>query len=103
MRAAARRTDFPHPAALTTAPQQFFARCRYPPAPFDVIVEGAPGVFTDSKEHTVKYMLVMRQKSTAQDTSADTDMESMINAMGKFNEAMMSAGVLAGGGVLDEA
>ncbi|HIW69239.1 MAG TPA: YciI family protein [Candidatus Dietzia intestinipullorum] len=51
----------------------------------------------------MKYMLVMRQKSTAQDTSADTDMESMINAMGKFNEAMMSAGVLAAGEGLADA
>lgn len=51
----------------------------------------------------MKYMLVMRQKASAQEGSADIDMEAMIDAVGRFNEAMMSAGVLAAGEGLSDA
>lgn len=51
----------------------------------------------------MKYMLVMRQKASAQEGSAGIDMEAMIDAVGRFNEAMMSAGVLAAGEGLSDA
>lgn len=43
------------------------------------------------------YMLIMRATETALAASAELDMESIINAMGAYNESMMEAGVMVGG------
>lgn len=50
----------------------------------------------------MKYMLIMRSNQGAIDASADIDFEEIINAMGKYNEALMTSGVLlAGEGLAD--
>lgn len=45
----------------------------------------------------MKYMLIMRTTDEALAASKDLDFESIINAMGAYNESMIKAGVLAGG------
>lgn len=42
----------------------------------------------------MKFMLIMRDTQQAVDAMADVDMETVINAMGAYNEKMMKAGVL---------
>ncbi|KAA9131177.1 YciI family protein [Microbacterium caowuchunii] len=49
-----------------------------------------------------KYMLIMRNSGSTQDY-ADMDFESVVNAMGAYNESMMKAGVLLGGDGLTDA
>ncbi len=50
----------------------------------------------------MKYMLIMRVTDAAVEASADIDFEEIINAMGRYNESMMNAGVLlAGEGLTD--
>lgn len=49
-----------------------------------------------------KYMLIMRN-SGAVEKLEDMDFEATINAMGAYNEAMIGAGVLAGGDGLTDA
>lgn len=44
-----------------------------------------------------KYMLIMRTTDEALAASKEIDFEEIINAMGAYNEALMNAGVLAGG------
>lgn len=50
----------------------------------------------------MKYMLIMRTTDAAQQAGADVNFEEIINAMGAFNEAMINAGVLAGGDGLSD-
>lgn len=50
-----------------------------------------------------QYMLIMRSSQAAEEASKDLDMEAVINAMGAFNESMMEAGVMVGGGGLSNA
>jgi hypothetical protein len=51
----------------------------------------------------MKHMLIMRATQEAKDNYADMDFEAIINAMGAYNEAMMTAGVMvAGDGLADE-
>jgi len=50
-----------------------------------------------------KYMLIMRSTAEALEASKDVDFEEIINQMGAYNEAMMNAGVLAGGDGLTDA
>lgn len=51
----------------------------------------------------MKFMLIMRATQAAVDAMADLDMETVINAMGAYNEKMMKAGVLlAGDGLADD-
>jgi len=50
-----------------------------------------------------KYMLIMRSTDAALEASQDLDFEEIINAMGKYNEAMVEAGVMAGGDGLTDA
>lgn len=45
----------------------------------------------------MKHMLIMRATSQAADAYAEMDFEAVINAMGAYNEAMISAGVLVAG------
>lgn len=45
----------------------------------------------------MKHMLIMRATAEGAAAFADMDMEAVINAMGAYNEAMISAGVLVGG------
>ncbi|AZG46041.1 YciI family protein [Gordonia insulae] len=50
----------------------------------------------------MKYMLIMRATEEAVAASADIDFTEIINAMGRFNEEMINAGVLlAGEGLSD--
>lgn len=44
-----------------------------------------------------KYMLIMRTTDEAQAASRQVPFEEVINAMGAYNEALMDAGVMAGG------
>ncbi|MFB8385739.1 YciI family protein [Microbacterium sp. NPDC055910] len=45
----------------------------------------------------MKHMLIMRATSQAADAYAEMDFEAVINAMGAYNESMISAGVLVAG------
>lgn len=45
----------------------------------------------------MKHMLIMRSTQAAAEKFAETDFEAVINAMGAYNESMMTAGVLVGG------
>ncbi len=45
----------------------------------------------------MKYMLIMRATTEAIEASKEVDFEEIINAMGAYNEAMVKAGVMAGG------
>jgi hypothetical protein len=49
-----------------------------------------------------KYMLIMRDSGAAR-PSEDIDFEAIINAMGAYNESMITAGVLASGDGLTDA
>jgi hypothetical protein len=50
----------------------------------------------------MKYMLIMRNGPEAAEAYANLDFEEVINAMGRYNEEMMKAGVLlAGEGLTD--
>ena len=50
-----------------------------------------------------KYMLIMRTTDEALAASKDADFDAIITAMGKYNEAMIEAGVMAGGDGLTDA
>jgi hypothetical protein len=51
----------------------------------------------------MKYMLIMRANATAKAAYETMDFEAIINAMGAYNEAMMTAGVMIGGdGLADD-
>ncbi|MCU1510074.1 MAG: hypothetical protein JWQ12_2339 [Glaciihabitans sp.] len=45
----------------------------------------------------MKYMLIMRSSAEAIDATKDVDFETIINAMGAYNESMIKAGVMLGG------
>lgn len=45
----------------------------------------------------MKFMLIMRATDEALAASAEVDFEEIIAAMGRYNESMIEAGVLAGG------
>ncbi|MEE4021961.1 YciI family protein [Gordonia sp. PKS22-38] len=45
----------------------------------------------------MKYMLIMRATEAAEAAAADVDFQEIINAMGRFNEEMINAGVLLSG------
>ena len=49
-----------------------------------------------------KYMLIMRSTEAAIAASADVDFESIINAMGEYNESLISAGVMVDGAGLSD-
>lgn len=51
----------------------------------------------------MKYMFIMRSTEEALAASQDLDFESIINAMGAYNESMIEAGVLVGGDGLADA
>jgi hypothetical protein len=55
------------------------------------------------KETTVKYMLIMRATDEAVAAFADVDFTEMLDTMGKFNDEMISAGVLVAAEGLDDA
>ncbi len=48
------------------------------------------------------YMLIMRATEAALAASREQDMESIITAMGQYNEALMTAGVMVGGDGLSD-
>ncbi|TXG92570.1 YciI family protein [Rhodococcus rhodnii] len=45
----------------------------------------------------MKYMLIMRADEAAAAAFAEADFEEIINAMGRYNESMMEAGVMVAG------
>ena len=51
----------------------------------------------------MKYMLIMRSTDAAIEASKEMDFEEVINAMGRFNEELITAGVLLGGDGLSDA
>jgi hypothetical protein len=51
----------------------------------------------------MKYMLIMRVTDEALEASKSQDFEEIINAMGAFNESMITAGVLLAGDGLSDA
>lgn len=51
----------------------------------------------------MKYMLIMRATDEAFEAFADVDMDEMLDTMGRFNDEMISAGVLVAAEGLDEA
>ncbi|MBF4573484.1 YciI family protein [Herbiconiux sp. VKM Ac-1786] len=51
----------------------------------------------------MKYMLIMRTTAEALEASKDLDFTEVINAMGAYNESMITAGVLIGGDGLSDA
>ncbi|MEE2057086.1 YciI family protein [Rhodococcus artemisiae] len=51
----------------------------------------------------MKYMLIMRATDAAIEASKDMDFNEIINAMGRYNESLIKAGVLLGGEGLAEA
>jgi hypothetical protein len=50
-----------------------------------------------TKERTVKFMLIMRATDEAKKAYEKADFEEIINAMGAYNESLMKAGVLLAG------
>jgi hypothetical protein len=55
------------------------------------------------KEKTVKYMLIMRATDEAYAAFQDVDFNEIIESMGRFNDEMISAGVLVAAEGLDNA
>lgn len=51
----------------------------------------------------MKYMFIMRSTDEAIAASKELDFETLINAMGAYNESMIEAGVLVGGDGLTDA
>jgi hypothetical protein len=55
------------------------------------------------QEKTMKYMLIMRATDEAYAQFQDVDFEEIMETMGRFNEEMISAGVLVAAEGLDDA
>jgi len=51
----------------------------------------------------MKYMLIMRATDEAMEASKEIPFEEMIEAMGRYNESLIKAGVMAGGDGLTDA
>lgn len=51
----------------------------------------------------MKYMLIMRSTDETWEAAKDLDFEEIMNAMGRFNDEMISAGVLLAAEGLDDA
>ncbi|MGH3750534.1 MAG: YciI family protein, partial [Micromonosporaceae bacterium] len=52
---------------------------------------------------TMKYMLIMRATDEAYASSQDVDFNDVMDSMGRFNDEMISAGVLVAAEGLDDA
>ena len=70
--------------------------------PFDLWMHGFERT-RQKWENTVKYMLIMRASDEAFAEFANVDFDQMLEAMGRFNEEMISAGVLLAAEGLDDA
>jgi hypothetical protein len=55
------------------------------------------------QETTVKYMLIMRATDEAFESFKDVDFDEILETMGRFNDEMISAGVLVAAEGLDDA
>jgi hypothetical protein len=55
------------------------------------------------REKTVKYMLIMRATDEAYAAFADVDFNEIVESMGRFNNELISAGVLVAAEGLDDA
>lgn len=64
--------------------------------------EGANGAPEIQEDTMAKYMLIMRNSGSVEKFE-DMDFDAVITAMGKFNEAMITAGVLLAGDGLSDA
>jgi hypothetical protein len=62
-------------------------------------VQTEPG---NSQEKTVKYMLIMRANDEASESFQDVDFNEVIETMGRFNDELISAGVLVAAEGLDD-
>lgn len=71
--------------------------------PFDTCVRGSEGDPGTHQEQTVKYMLIMRATDEAFAAFQDVDFNQILEAMGRFNDEMISAGVLVAAEGLDDA
>jgi hypothetical protein len=71
-------------------------------SPFDVSTKGPTGG-PRPKEATMKYMLIMRATDESFAAFQNVDFNEVIAAMGKFNQEMISAGVLVAAEGLDDA
>jgi hypothetical protein len=70
--------------------------------PFDLGAEGPNGPHT-KEDNTVKYMLIMRADDEAYAEFANVDFNEIMEAMGRFNDELISAGVLVAAEGLDDA
>jgi hypothetical protein len=66
------------------------------------MVRGSEGDH-DTWEKTVKYMLIMRATDETYAAFQDVDFDKIIESMGRFNDEMISAGVLIAAEGLDDA
>jgi hypothetical protein len=66
-------------------------------------VRGSGGDPRTDRENTVKYMLIMRASDEAYAAFQDVDFDQVLEAMGRFNDEMISAGVLVAAEGLDDA
>jgi hypothetical protein len=57
----------------------------------------------EQRETTVKYMLIMRASDEANAAFQDVDFDEILETMGRFNDEMISAGVLVAAEGLDDA
>jgi hypothetical protein len=55
------------------------------------------------EENTMKYMLIMRSTDESFEAAADVDFSEIIEAMGRFNDEMVTAGVLVAAEGLEDA
>jgi hypothetical protein len=56
-----------------------------------------------TEENTMKYMLIMRSTDESFEAAADVDFSEIIEAMGRFNDEMVTAGVLVAAEGLEDA
>jgi hypothetical protein len=66
-------------------------------------VRGSQKGIRKTWEKTVKYMLIMRANDEAYAAFEDVDFDKVIETMGRFNDEMISAGVLVAAEGLDDA
>ena len=57
----------------------------------------------DRQGKTVKYMIIMRASDEANAAFADVDFDTVLDTMGRYNDEMISAGVLVAAEGLDDA
>jgi hypothetical protein len=56
-----------------------------------------PATASENLEQAMKYMMIMRTTDEALEASKSMPFEEILNAMGRYNESMIEAGVMLGG------